>query len=89
MGKRTKWESAQNGKAHKTANRGSSGKEAHKMGKRTKQQTIAVVGKKRTKWESAQNGKAHKTANHGSSGKAEKNLMDEHIHVGQCMYYMN
>ena len=39
------------------------------MGKRTKQQTVAVVGKKRTKWESAQNGKAHKTANRGSSGK--------------------
>ena len=51
--------------------------------KRTKQQTMAVVGK-RTKWESAQNskpwqwwestqnGKAHKTANHGSGGKAHK-----------------
>ena len=45
------------GKVHKTVNHGSSGKEAHKMGKRTKQQTMAVVGKKRTKWESAQNSK--------------------------------
>ena len=71
-----KWKAQKMGKRRKQQTMAVVGKKRRKMGKRRKQQTMAVVGKKCRK-----TGKRRKQQNHGSSGKAEKNLLDEPIHI--------